>query len=137
MFSFIIFFTKVGRRRKWEVPNFWTRGTSCSIPFLQYCRNECEHHGSCHPTWDLDNHYGKIRDFRKRNAIDKIALVSHIFPQVPQGQIGLAFDRGQPVLFPPGLHQWDSQTLKFEKCTDLCQPVIEMGPYTLLTVDEG
>jgi len=56
---------------------------------------------------------------------------------VPQGQVGLAFDRGQPVLFPPGLHQWDSETLKFEKCIDLCQPVIEMGPYTLLTVDEG
>ena len=60
-----------------------------------------------------------------------------IYSQVPQGQVGLAFDRGQPVLFPPGLHQWDSETLKFEKCIDLCQPVIEMGPYTLLTVDEG
>ena len=57
--------------------------------------------------------------------------------KVPQGQIGLAIDRGQPVLLPPGLHQWDSQTLKYEKGIDLCQHVIELGPYTLLTVDEG
>jgi hypothetical protein len=30
---------------------------------------------------------------------------------VPQGSIGFATDRGQPVLLPPGMHQWSSNTL--------------------------
>ena len=29
-------------------------------------------------------------------------------PKVPQGFVGLAFDRGQPILLAPGLHQWNS-----------------------------
>ena len=41
------------------------------------------------------------------------------------------------VLLPPGMHQWQSATMKFEKNIDLNQPVIHMGPYTLLTVDKG
>lgn len=56
---------------------------------------------------------------------------------VPQGFVGLALDMGQPVLLPPGMHQWQSATMKFEKIIDLNQPVILMGPYTLLTVDKG
>ena len=34
---------------------------------------------------------------------------------VDQGFIGLAMDKGQPVLLPPGLHQWKSTTLKFAR----------------------
>jgi len=56
---------------------------------------------------------------------------------IGQGYIGLCHDRGQPVLLPPGMHQWKSDTLKFEKAIDLAQHVIYLGPYTLLTVDEG
>lgn len=56
---------------------------------------------------------------------------------VEQGFVGLAMDRGQPVLLPPGLHQWDSTTLKFENMIDLSTSIIRMGPYTLITVDEG
>eukprot|EP01063_Lacrimia_lanifica_P015182 TRINITY_DN219_c0_g1_i2.p1 TRINITY_DN219_c0_g1~~TRINITY_DN219_c0_g1_i2.p1 ORF type:complete len:584 (+),score=234.35 TRINITY_DN219_c0_g1_i2:58-1752(+) len=56
---------------------------------------------------------------------------------VNQGFIGLAMDKGQPVLLPPGFHQWKSTTLKFERVIDLNEPVIYLGPYTLLTVDEG
>uniref|UniRef100_A0A7S3B848 Band 7 domain-containing protein n=1 Tax=Haptolina ericina TaxID=156174 RepID=A0A7S3B848_9EUKA len=56
---------------------------------------------------------------------------------VPQGFVGLAMDMGQPVLLPPGMHQWRSATMKFEANIDLNQPVIIMGPYTLLTVDKG
>eukprot|EP01064_Diplonema_japonicum_P036801 TRINITY_DN840_c0_g1_i2.p1 TRINITY_DN840_c0_g1~~TRINITY_DN840_c0_g1_i2.p1 ORF type:complete len:544 (+),score=160.59 TRINITY_DN840_c0_g1_i2:53-1684(+) len=56
---------------------------------------------------------------------------------VNQGFIGLAMDKGQPVLLPPGFHQWKSSTLKFEKVIDMNEPVIYLGPYTLLTVDEG
>jgi len=56
---------------------------------------------------------------------------------IDQGFIGFCVDRGQPVLLPPGMHQWKSDTLKFEKAIDLAQHVINLGPYTLITVDEG
>eukprot|EP00754_Rhynchopus_humris_P020606 Rhum_TRINITY_DN14706_c11_g2::Rhum_TRINITY_DN14706_c11_g2_i1::g.112047::m.112047 len=56
---------------------------------------------------------------------------------IDQGFIGLAMDKGQPVLLPPGFHIWKSTTLKFVKKIDLNEPVIFLGPYTLLTVDEG
>jgi len=56
---------------------------------------------------------------------------------VPQGFIGLAEDMGQPILLPPGLHQWRSATMAFSQCVDLTKPVINLGPYTLLTVDRG
>lgn len=56
---------------------------------------------------------------------------------VDQGFIGYCMERGQPVLLPPGLHQWQSSTLKFVKMIDLNQPVIQLGPWTLLTIDQG
>jgi len=56
---------------------------------------------------------------------------------VDQGSLGYCTERGQPVLLPPGMHQWKSATLKFERLIDLSQPVIELGPWTLLTIDEG
>mmetsp|Transcript_45597 Transcript_45597/g.108490 ORF Transcript_45597/g.108490 Transcript_45597/m.108490 type:complete len:493 (-) Transcript_45597:66-1544(-) len=56
---------------------------------------------------------------------------------VPQGFIGLAFDRGQPIILAPGLHQWQSHTMLFKELIDLSTAVIRIGPFTLLTVDEG
>lgn len=56
---------------------------------------------------------------------------------IMQGFIGYCTERGQPVLLPPGMHQWKSSTLKFERLIDLNQPVIELGPWTLLTIDQG
>jgi hypothetical protein len=56
---------------------------------------------------------------------------------VNQGFIGYCMERGQPVLLPPGLHQWKNPVLKFERLIDLNQPVIELGPWTLLTIDQG
>merc|ERR1719160_130656 len=56
---------------------------------------------------------------------------------VPQGYIGLCDDRGQPVLLPPGMHQWKSDTMKWLHKVDLAKHVIELGPWTLVTVDEG
>lgn len=56
---------------------------------------------------------------------------------VTQGFIGLAMDRGQPMLLPPGLHQWDSPTIEFLELIDLSSSLIRLGPYTLVTVDEG
>lgn len=56
---------------------------------------------------------------------------------VEQGYIGVAMDNGQPVLFPPGIHVWTSETLKYKEAVSLDQHVLKLGPYTLLTVDEG
>eukprot|EP00927_Polykrikos_kofoidii_P020423 TRINITY_DN1968_c0_g1_i5.p1 TRINITY_DN1968_c0_g1~~TRINITY_DN1968_c0_g1_i5.p1 ORF type:complete len:532 (+),score=85.69 TRINITY_DN1968_c0_g1_i5:55-1650(+) len=56
---------------------------------------------------------------------------------VDQGFVGLAMDRGQPLLLPPGMHQWDSPTLEFNEIIDLATSLIKLGPYTLVTVDEG
>ena len=89
-----------------------------------------------HGTWTIVT--VRRRKQLREEQFDCIVNPSNVLIlKVPQGQIGLAIDRGQPVLLPPGLHQWDSQTLKYEKGIDLCQHVIELGPYTLLTVDEG
>ena len=35
------------------------------------------------------------------------------------------------------MHQWQSSTLKFVEMIDLNQPVIKLGPWTLLTLDQG
>jgi regulator of protease activity HflC (stomatin/prohibitin superfamily) len=56
---------------------------------------------------------------------------------IQQGFIGLAEDMGQPVLLPPGMHQWQSATMHFISTVDLTKAVINLGPYTLLTVDKG
>lgn len=56
---------------------------------------------------------------------------------VPQGKLGFAEDMGQPVLLPPGLHAWVSETLQFKRIVSLDEHVIVIGPYTILTVDEG
>merc|ERR1712167_48594 len=44
---------------------------------------------------------------------------------------------GQPVLLPPGLHEWRSSTLKFFEMVDLNNTFLRLGPLTVLTVDEG
>merc|ERR1711988_938771 len=56
---------------------------------------------------------------------------------VKQGSVGYCEDMGQPILLPPGLHEWQSQTLKFKESVDLNNSLIRLGPYTVITVDEG
>jgi len=56
---------------------------------------------------------------------------------VPQGYVGFCMEMGQPVLLPPGMHQWRSNTLRFERNIDLNDHVIPLGPWTLITIDEG
>jgi hypothetical protein len=68
---------------------------------------------------------------------DKIVWGDRTICTVQQGYIGYCIERGQPVLLPPGMHQWSSPTLKLERSIDLNQPVIELGPWTLLTIDQG
>merc|ERR1719171_2991098 len=56
---------------------------------------------------------------------------------VEQGFIGYAIDNGQPVLLPPGIHVWTSESRKFIRQVALNDHMIELGPYMLVTVDEG
>jgi len=57
---------------------------------------------------------------------------------VPQGMLGYATDMGKPIVLPPGLHSWTSETLRFENMHRLDEsPVLVIGPYTLVTVDQG
>jgi hypothetical protein len=44
---------------------------------------------------------------------------------------------GQPVLLPPGMHSWTSETMMFKHLKLLDDHVITLGPYTIFTVDEG
>jgi len=56
---------------------------------------------------------------------------------VDQGCLGYATDNGQPVLLPPGIHVWTSESLEFHSQVALNDHIIVLGPYTLLTVNEG
>lgn len=57
---------------------------------------------------------------------------------VPQGMLGVATDMGQYLLLPPGLHSWKSETIRFDKMYRLNDsPVTQLGPYTIITVDDG
>lgn len=56
---------------------------------------------------------------------------------IEQGFLGYATDNGQPVLLPPGIHVWTSESLEFLKSISLSAHLIHLGPYTLVTVDEG
>merc|ERR1719486_1149750 len=56
---------------------------------------------------------------------------------VEQGYLGLAMDNGQPVLLPPGIHVWTSESLFFVRPVALDDHIVNLGPMTLVTVDEG
>lgn len=86
-------------------------------------------HMICDPFYTV----GDTKEFDINTIVhgDRVILV------VEQGYIGLAMDKGEPVLLGPGLHQWQSQTLQFVEMVDLNSNVIRLGPMTLVTVDEG
>jgi len=56
---------------------------------------------------------------------------------VEQGFLGFAQDNGQPVLLPPGIHVWTSESLFFIKPVPLDNHIVDLGPMALVTVDEG
>eukprot|EP01006_Ploeotia_vitrea_P048226 TRINITY_DN67209_c5_g6_i1.p1 TRINITY_DN67209_c5_g6~~TRINITY_DN67209_c5_g6_i1.p1 ORF type:complete len:520 (+),score=50.10 TRINITY_DN67209_c5_g6_i1:39-1562(+) len=56
---------------------------------------------------------------------------------IPPGYIGYIEDGGTPVLLGPGIHQWDSDTIRWIGLWDISQRQVDIGPYTLLTVPEG
>merc|ERR1719379_1382443 len=56
---------------------------------------------------------------------------------VEQGYLGYAQDNGQPVLLPPGIHVWTSESLFFVRPVALDDHIVNLGPMTLVTVNEG
>ena len=64
-------------------------------------------------------------------------ITLHPFSSKLSGYIGYAIDNGQPVLFPPGIHVWTSDSLEFKQSIPLSDHLIRLGPYTIVTVDEG
>merc|ERR1719156_216387 len=56
---------------------------------------------------------------------------------IEQGYLGYAMDNGQPVLLPPGIHVWTSESLFFIKPVKLDDHIVDLGPMTVVTVDEG
>ncbi|KAK3234167.1 hypothetical protein CYMTET_55596 [Cymbomonas tetramitiformis] len=86
-----------------------------------------------HLIWDP---FYKVHD-PKAFGVNTIVHGDRSLLVVQQGQIGFALNKGQPVLLPPGLHQWQDPTLVYRDAFDLNNNVIRMGPLTLVTVDEG
>ena len=143
-------FGNLTKRMCWGV--YWTPGcgfmlynifnTEITIPPSHICRFV-----------DNDNNYlfakpgvHNIRDpFLKQigcpvNVVNSNEVFEHgnrTVVIVPQGKLGYATDRGNPFLLPPGLHSWMSETVRYVKTYDLDHHVIRIGPYTILTVDEG
>merc|ERR1719350_2017545 len=68
---------------------------------------------------------------------DQLCHGNRVILVVEQGFVGVGLDNGQPVLFPPGIHVWTSETLRYKESVSLDKHVLHFGPYTLLTVDEG
>ena len=56
---------------------------------------------------------------------------------VTEGRLGFATDQGKPLLLGPGLHTWNSPTLVYHGDHDLSQPIVRIGPYTLVIVRAG
>ena len=56
---------------------------------------------------------------------------------VEEGHVGLAWCDGQPVLLPDGYHAWTHETMHFERQMPLDLEVVQLGPYTLVTVNDG
>merc|ERR1740121_2348828 len=86
-------------------------------------------HRICDPFYTVGNTHSYQQGVIKHGDIT-LAVVE-------QGQIGFVLEKGQPVLLPPGLHQWRSTTMLFNNAFDLNNNVVRMGPLTLVTVDSG
>jgi regulator of protease activity HflC (stomatin/prohibitin superfamily) len=57
---------------------------------------------------------------------------------IPDGYVGLAKEKGKYLLMGPGMHQWDSDTFRFESFHRLSEDnVLKIGAFTLVTVPPG
>eukprot|EP00554_Chaetoceros_debilis_P007807 CAMPEP_0194073574 /NCGR_PEP_ID=MMETSP0149-20130528/944_1 /TAXON_ID=122233 /ORGANISM="Chaetoceros debilis, Strain MM31A-1" /LENGTH=551 /DNA_ID=CAMNT_0038753605 /DNA_START=142 /DNA_END=1797 /DNA_ORIENTATION=+ len=81
---------------------------------------------------------GPIPLYHTENRSNFIEHGDRTIVTVPQGMLGFASDMGQPILLPPGMHSWKSETIRFERMYRLDDsPVLTIGPYTIVTVDDG
>uniref|UniRef100_A0A7S3LR24 Band 7 domain-containing protein n=1 Tax=Aplanochytrium stocchinoi TaxID=215587 RepID=A0A7S3LR24_9STRA len=56
---------------------------------------------------------------------------------VKPGFVGFA-ERGEEVIvLPPGYHQWKDEKLEFKQFCNLSAPHVSIGPFSILSVDEG
>lgn len=123
-----------------EVPAGTLRKMEDGFGGFQFLGNRGTYRGIhfyCDPFMRVDTQNVKLNSSQSATAGLTIHNGDQWIVIIPQGFIGLALDMGQPVLLPPGMHQWRSATMSFEQCVDLTKPVIALGPYTLLTVDKG
>lgn len=81
--------------------------------------------------------YSVGEKYRVAKSTQAIVNGTKVIVIVKQGYVGLAMDRGEPIILPPGLHQWDNPNLHFDRVIDLTANIIKMGPYTLVTVEEA
>jgi regulator of protease activity HflC (stomatin/prohibitin superfamily) len=57
---------------------------------------------------------------------------------IPDGFVGLAKEQGKFILLGPGMHQWDSDTFRFQSFHELAKSnVLHIGAFTLVTVPPG
>ena len=57
---------------------------------------------------------------------------------VPRGKLGLALERGEPVLYEPGsTHLVNSALFEYKRSVDITQQVIEHGSLKIVTVKDG
>ena len=124
-------------------------GTDCI--YSQFHRDLFVDPGHVVPLIDEDNnfifakpgihHYSdmylKVFPQMDLQSVVKVSHGNRTIVTVPQGYIGYAEDMGQPVLLPPGMHSWTSETMKVKNLKLLDDHVITIGPYTIVTVDEG
>uniref|UniRef100_A0A7S3LSK9 Band 7 domain-containing protein n=1 Tax=Aplanochytrium stocchinoi TaxID=215587 RepID=A0A7S3LSK9_9STRA len=56
---------------------------------------------------------------------------------VKQGFVGFAKKGEEVIVLPPGYHQWKDEKLEFRQFCNLSAPHVTIGPYSILSVDEG
>jgi hypothetical protein len=57
--------------------------------------------------------------------------------RVYEGELGLAYEGANPVVYPPGYYNKDSRDFRLERMADMKDKLIAFGPIKIITVDAG
>lgn len=76
-----------------------------------------------------------VAQFSSGDDVISVSPISII--RVQDGQLGFAFDNGQPQILLPGVHVRKSAAFKFQYMRDVTDTLIQFGPVKLLTVKSG
>lgn len=142
--------------KKWKWGVYWTPGCGLivyrvfnkevTVPpgHIVCCTDEDDNHIFLKPgVYNIQDPFMKQRGgpiplFGAQNNRNIIEHGDRCCVTVPMGMVALLLDFGQPILLPPGLHACKSDTIRFERMYRLDDsPVVQIGPYTILTVDAG